>query len=160
MSVRMTWEEAVERLASTHTGIVTTLRRDGMPISTPVWFVVYGGSVYFGSPSKSKKVARLGRDSKVGFLVEGGERWAELWAVHLTGNATLIDDAAEQEAVTALLAEKYAGFSTPRSQYPEDSRRFYESDTQRVMYRIDAEDRVLSWDNTKLELGVVNPDLP
>jgi nitroimidazol reductase NimA-like FMN-containing flavoprotein (pyridoxamine 5'-phosphate oxidase superfamily) len=149
----MTREEVFERLASTHTGIVTTLRRDGMPMSTPVWFVIYAGAVCFGTPSKSRKAARLRRDSKVGFLVEGGKRWAELWAIHLTGHATLIDDVAEQEAVAALQAEKYAGFSTPRSEYPEDSRRFYESDTVRLIYRIDAEDRIVSWDNTKLGLA-------
>jgi PPOX class probable F420-dependent enzyme len=149
----MTRDEAYERLASTHTGIVTTLRRDGMPISTPVWFVVYDDAVYFGTPSRSKKAARLRRNPKVGFLVEGGTRWAELWAVHLTGNAAEVDDAAELEGVAAVQAEKYAGFSTPRSDYPEDTRRFYESDTRRIVYRIDAEDRILSWDNSKLGLA-------
>jgi PPOX class probable F420-dependent enzyme len=153
MSVRMTREEAFDRLASTHTGIVTTLRRDGMPISTPVWFVVHEDAVYFGTPSMSKKAARLRRDSKVGFVIEGGKRWAELWAVHLAGRATPVDDPAELAAVAAAQAEKYAGFSTPRHEYPEDTRRFYESDTRRIVYRIDAEDRILSWDNTKLGLA-------
>jgi PPOX class probable F420-dependent enzyme len=153
MSVRMTRDEALQRLAATHTGIVTTLRRDGMPISTPVWFVVHDGAVYFGTPSRSKKAGRLRRDTKIGFLVEGGERWAELWAVHLAGRATPVDDPAVLEAVAAAQAQKYAGFSTPRSEYPEDTRRFYESDARRIVYRIDAEDRILSWDNTKLGLA-------
>jgi PPOX class probable F420-dependent enzyme len=150
MSVRMTRDEAIQRLASTHTGIVTTLRRDGTPISTPVWFVVHGGSVYFGTPSRSKKAARLRRDPKISFLVEGGERWAELWAVHLAGRATPVDDPAELEAIAGVQAEKYAGFSTPRSEYPQETREFYERDTRRIVYRIEAEDRILSWDNTKL----------
>jgi PPOX class probable F420-dependent enzyme len=148
----MTRDEAWARLATTHTGIVTTLRRDGMPIATPMWFAVHDGAVYFGTPSKSKKAARLRRNPNVGFLVEGGQRWAELWAVHLTGVATIVDDAETVEAVGAVMAVKYAGFSTPRSEYPEDARRFYEADT-RLLYRIDAEERIISWDNTKLGLA-------
>jgi PPOX class probable F420-dependent enzyme len=153
MTVRMTRDEAYDRLAATHTGIVTTLRRDGMPISTPVWFVVHAGAVYFGTPSRSKKAARLRHDSKVGFLVEGGRRWAELWAVHLAGRATIVEDAEELATVAALQAAKYDGFATPRNAYPEATRQFYERDTVRLVYRIDAEARILSWDNAKLGLA-------
>jgi len=96
---------------------------------------------------------RLRRDDRIGFLVEGGLRWAELWAVHLTGRAVPVDDPTVLEAVAAVQAQKYAGFSTPRTAYPEATRRFYESDPQRVVYRIDADDRILSWDNTKLGLA-------
>src|SRR5262249_53743068 len=141
------------RIAAAHTGIVTTLRRDGMPISTPVWFVVHDGAVYFGTPSRSKKAARLQHDAKVGFLVEGGKRWAQLWAVHLAGHATLVDDADELHAVATLQGEKYAGYATPREQYPERTREFYDRDPVRAVYRIDAEDRILSWDNAKLGLA-------
>src|SRR5262245_15474006 len=148
----MTPEEAWERLAATHTGIVTTLRRDGTPIATPMWFCVHEGAVYFGTPSKSKTAARLRRDPRVGFLVESGQRWAELWAVHLAGVATVVDDPETIEAVGAVMAVKYAGFSTPRSEYPENARRFYEADT-RVLYRIEAEPRIISWDNPKLGLA-------
>jgi PPOX class probable F420-dependent enzyme len=153
MGVRMTRDEALARVASTHTGIVTTLRRDGMPISTPVWFVLHEGAVHFGTPSRSKKVARLRNDPRVGFLVEGGERWAELWAVHLAGTAAVVEDPATLEAVAALQSAKYAGFSTPRTEYPEGTRQFYERDTQRLVFRIDAEERIVSWDNTKLGLA-------
>jgi len=152
MSVRMSREEAFERMASTHTGIITTLRRDGMPISTPMWFCVHDGAIYFGTPSRSKKAARLRHNRKVGFLVEGGKRWAELWAVHLTGVATPVEDEATIERITALQSEKYAGFSTPRREMPANTRRFYESD-ERIIYRIDAEERIVSWDNRKLGLA-------
>jgi len=148
----MTREEAWERIASAHTAIITTLRRDGMPISTPMWFCADAGAVYFGTPARSKKAARLRRNPKVGFLVEGGTRWAELWAVHLAGTVTVVEDPETIARVTALQAEKYAGFSTPRSEMPEDTRQFYEADT-RALYRIDAEDRILSWDNAKLGLA-------
>ena len=37
---RLTADEAWREIASAHTGILTTLRRDGMPIALSVWFVV------------------------------------------------------------------------------------------------------------------------
>jgi Pyridoxamine 5'-phosphate oxidase len=33
-------DEAWEAVGAAHTGILTTLRRDGGPIALPVWFVV------------------------------------------------------------------------------------------------------------------------
>jgi PPOX class probable F420-dependent enzyme len=149
----MSREEALERIAVAHVGIVTTLRRDGMPISTPMWFNILDGAVYFGTPTKSKKAARLRNNPKVGFLVEGGKRWAELWAVHLTGTAVVVDAEETIARVAALSAEKYAGFSTPRSEYPEATRNFYEARDDRTHYRIDAEERFISWDNSKLDLA-------
>ena len=58
MSVRMSRDEAWDRIAAADVGIVTTLRRDGTPIATPMWFNVMDGAVHFGTPSKSKKAAR------------------------------------------------------------------------------------------------------
>jgi hypothetical protein len=124
-----------------------------MPIATPVWFVVHQGAVYFGTPSRSRKAERLNHDARISFLVEGGERWAELWAVHLTGHAALVDDKAELDAIAALQAAKYDGFATPREQYPEATRRFYDRDPVRAVYRIAADERILSWDNAKLGLA-------
>src|SRR5437868_9975745 len=110
----MTPDEVWARLAAAHTGIVTTLRRDGMPIATPMWFCVHDDAVHFGTPSRSKKAGRLRRDPRVGFLVESGTRWAELWAVHVAGVATIVEEQEAIDAVGAVMAEKYAGFSTPR----------------------------------------------
>jgi PPOX class probable F420-dependent enzyme len=149
----MSRDEAWARLAAAHVGIVTTMRRDGMPIATPMWFNVIDDAVYFGTPSKSKKAARLRNNPKVAFLVEGGKRWAELWAVHLTGTAVVVDVADTIARFAAMSAEKYAGFSTPRSEYPEDTRKFYEARDERTHYRIDAEERFISWDNSKLDLA-------
>ena len=92
MSVRMTPDEAWARIESAHTGIITSLRRDGMPIALPMWFCVVDGAVHFRTLARSKKAARLRHDPRISFLVEGGERWAELWAVHLAGTAVFVDD--------------------------------------------------------------------
>ena len=91
MSVRLTPDEAWDVLERAHTGILTTLRRDGMPISLPMWFVVLDRTICIGAPSGTKKLARLRHDPRASFLVESGERWAELEAVHLTGRIEVVD---------------------------------------------------------------------
>jgi len=151
VSVRMAREEAWARVATSHTGIVTSLRRDGMPVSTPMWFCVVDDAVHFRTRAASKKAAQLRRDPRVGFLVEGGERWAELWGVHVTGHATFVADDEVVARVQAALDAKYSTFRTPRTAMPDATRAHYEQPF--VVVRIDAEARIVSWDNTKLGLG-------
>ncbi|MGH7336515.1 MAG: pyridoxamine 5'-phosphate oxidase family protein, partial [Myxococcota bacterium] len=78
MGVRLTDEEVWEFLATAHTGILTTLRRDGTPIALPMWFVALDRAVYLRTLVGSKKMARIRRDPRVGFVAESGLRWAEL----------------------------------------------------------------------------------
>ncbi len=148
MSVRLTPEEAWRFVTDAHTGIVVTLRRDGMPVALPMWFAVLDRRIYLRTPARSKKVARLGRDPRVAFLVESGERWAELRAVHFTGRAEVIDDAAVLARVETELERKYAGFRTARADMPERTRRHYEQAF--ALIRIVPDPRFLSWDNRKL----------
>jgi PPOX class probable F420-dependent enzyme len=151
VSVRMSRDEMWEMLTNAHTGILTTLRRDGMPIALPVWFCVLDGHVHVRTPGRSKKVARWRHDPRVSFLVEDGERWAELRSVHLTGRAVEVEDPAVLAAVDEALAAKYQAFRTQRSAMPEATRNHYE--TSHVCIRIDHDDRILNWDNNKLGLS-------
>ena len=77
--MRLSNKEAWEVLAGAHTGILTTLKADGTPISLPMWFVAMDQRVYVMTPARTKKVARVTRNPRVSFLVESGERQAE-WA--------------------------------------------------------------------------------
>jgi PPOX class probable F420-dependent enzyme len=138
-------------LAEAHTGILTTLRRDGMPISLPVWFVVLDDRVFVSGPAPTKKFARLRADSRASFLVESGRRWSELRGVHLTGTARFVDDAGTRARVQAALDAKYAHFRTPRSAMPDATRARYETDVATI--ELVADDRILSWDNSRLDLG-------
>jgi general stress protein 26 len=150
MGVRMTRDEAWVRIAGAHTGIVTSLRRDGVPIATPMWFCVVDDAVHFRTPASAKKAVRLRHDPRIGFLVEGGERWAQLWAVHLAGRAVFVDDEDVIARVGDALTAKYSSFRTPRAEMPDATRSHYERPF--VVVRIDAEERIVSWDNTKLGL--------
>jgi len=92
MSIRLSEGEAWEVLRTARTGIFTTLRRDGFPVSLPVWFVVEDRTILVAGPAVTKKFARVRHDDRVSFLVESGERWRELRAVHVVGRAEIVGD--------------------------------------------------------------------
>jgi PPOX class probable F420-dependent enzyme len=147
-SIRLSADEAWDTVDRAHTGVLTTLRGDGVPISLPVWFVTLDRRIYVSGPAHTKKFARVGRDPRVSFLVEFGERWVDLLGVHLTGTARIVDDASLLERVAAALAAKYGGFRTPRDEMPDATRARYE--TVATTIEITPDDRILSWENARL----------
>jgi general stress protein 26 len=158
VSVRMTEEQAWAEVESAHTGIFTSLKMDGWPVSLPVWFVVVDRSIYLSTPDRSKKVIRIGNDERGCFLVERGERWAELAAVEIPVKATVVTDANEKGKVAELMNEKYQGFRTPRRKMPEATKAHYGSGT--AVIRLEPAGRLLTWDNSKLRLQSVGDGSP
>jgi PPOX class probable F420-dependent enzyme len=150
VGVRLSEDEAWAVLTASHTGVFTTLRRDGMPIALPVWFVVLDRTVCLGAPSRTKKVARLRHDPRASFLVESGERWVDLRAVHVTGRVEFVDDEHEMERIDHALDAKYRAFRTARAAMPERTRQHYAG---RTFLRLRPDDRILSWDNQRIPLG-------
>ena len=150
MSVRITADEAWAVVTTSHTGIFISLRRDGAPIALPLWFVVLDRRIYVSGPAGAKRVARIRRDPRVSFLVESGERWAELRAIHLSGRARVVTEPALLARVAAALEAKYAAFRTPRAAMPAATRTHYEATRATIEIAPDA--RVLSWDNARLGL--------
>jgi PPOX class probable F420-dependent enzyme len=147
MSVRLGVDEAWRVLSSAHTGILTTLRRDGMPIALPVWFVVLDRTICVSVPARTKKVARIRNDPRASFLVESGLAWADLEAVHLTGTIEEIDDFDLLDRIDDALDAKYGAFRTARADLPERTRAHY---ADRVFLRLHPDERILSWDNRRL----------
>jgi PPOX class probable F420-dependent enzyme len=148
MSVRLSPDEAWAVLNASHTGVFTTLRGDGVPIALPVWFAVLDRRIYVSGPDTVKRLGRVRRDPRVSFLVESGERWAELRAVHLTGRARIVTEPALLERVAAALDAKYAAFRTARAAMPAGTRAHYE--VPRATIEITPDARMLSWDNARL----------
>jgi nitroimidazol reductase NimA-like FMN-containing flavoprotein (pyridoxamine 5'-phosphate oxidase superfamily) len=148
VSVRLSDSEAWDVLGCSHTGILTSLRRDGFPVSLPVWFVVDDRVVLVAGPAASHKFARISRDPRIAFLVESGEAWKELRAVHLIGRAELVEHP-DWEAVDQLFEAKYAGFRTPREKMPASTRAHYAG--ARSLVRLTPTERLLTWDNKRLE---------
>jgi hypothetical protein len=135
-------------------GIAVTLRRDGMPIALPTWYAVFDRHIYLRTPPKAKKLDRVRRDPRGSFLVEAGSRWAELKAVHLTGVFVVEGYPPRQTLVNEAIDAKYAHLRTADELLPEGSQRHYAD--QRVVLRFDHNERILSWDNSKLRLKVAD----
>src|SRR5436309_6210422 len=88
-SPRMTEAEIWAFVTDAPTGILTTLRRDGVPVALPLWFACLDRIIYV--QTRGKKLERVAHDARASFLVESGHRWAELKAVHFTGRAEIVE---------------------------------------------------------------------
>ncbi|HWN35110.1 MAG TPA: pyridoxamine 5'-phosphate oxidase family protein [Pseudonocardia sp.] len=149
MGVALSEDEAWELVTRSLTGIVTTLDRHGYPVSLPVWFVVLDRLIYFRTPATSKKVARIARDGRAGFLVESGERWAELTAVSFRVAAAQVTDEPLCARVLAARAEKYRGRGTGgRDTLPKATVRHYAAES--AIVRLTPVGPPISWDNHKI----------
>ncbi len=150
-SVRMDEDECWSMVADAHTGILTTLRRDGVPISLPVWFAVVDRVIYV--TTRGKKLSRVRADQRSAFLVEAGERWADLRAVHLTGSASLVEPDADLRArIGAEMDRKYAAYRTASAAMPRTTREHYVQARGGTIAFV-ADPRILSWDNRRLGLS-------
>jgi PPOX class probable F420-dependent enzyme len=142
VSPRLAKEEAWAVLSEAHTGILTTLKADGTPISLPMWFVAIDERIYVVTPERTKKVARVQRNARVAFLVESGTRWTELQAVHLTGHARVVDDDGVRARVRAALDDKYAAFRTKGGDRNVDG-------IAMAVIELTPDDKFLTWDNSR-----------
>ncbi len=145
--IRLTEEEAWEEIASAHTGILTTLRRDGMPIALPVWFVAEDRTVEMMTPSRTKKIARVRHDPRAAFLVESGERWADLSGVHLTGRVEIVTDETATRRIEAAVNAKYAAFRPALAGLPASIQAYY---AKQVYLRFVPEGMILTWNNASI----------
>ncbi|NUK25887.1 PPOX class F420-dependent oxidoreductase [Streptomyces lunaelactis] len=86
---------------------VTTFRKNGTGVATPVWFAVDGGELFAWSRSDSWKIKRLRNDSRVVITVcDARGRIAE-GAPSVEGTARLVEGADAMSAIRGLLARKY-----------------------------------------------------
>jgi len=155
MGVRLNDDEAWAELDTAHTGILTTLRRDGRPVSLPVWFATVGRNIYVRTPAKTRKVEHVRNDPRATFLVERGERWIELCAVMVYADVELLEPGDEFEAASAAITAKYAGFGMESKamggkKVPDATKQHYA--TTSAMLRLSPTERLVTWDNSRLRL--------
>jgi len=149
MGVELAADEISDFLEKGHTGILTTLRRDGFPVTLPTFYVWHEGSIYFSTPVQTKKIARIKNDPRASFLVESGLAWAELKAVMLYGRVTFVEDDSLCARVADLLDDKYRAFATPDSKKPESAQKHYATIATLCF---NSEGEPISWDNAKMRL--------
>ena len=85
---------------------LTTYRKDGTPVATPVWQVSEGGDMYVVSDADAGKVKRIRRDGRVVVAVCDFRGRIAPGAPSAEATARLLDDGGTRTART-LLARKY-----------------------------------------------------
>ena len=157
MGISLDDDELWEYVTGAGTAVVTTLRRDGWPVSLPVWFVVVERLVYFKTFPTMRKAARIARDPRASFVVEDGTTWTELRAVCLYVTAQVLAAGAEAERARDALRRKYPpAVDVPVTRLPEASRAYYAASS--VIVRLTPTGPPISWDNRRLRL--LDPDPP
>jgi PPOX class probable F420-dependent enzyme len=156
MGVRLDDDEAWAELEAAHTGILTTLRRDGRPVSVPVWFAALERRVYVRTPAKTRKVDHVRRDPRATFLVERGDRWIELCAVMLHADVELVEPGDEYDTASAAIDEKYRGFGMKSptmggKKVPDATKRHYAG--RAALLRLTPVGDLVTWDNSRLRLS-------
>ncbi|MFE7356869.1 PPOX class F420-dependent oxidoreductase [Streptomyces sp. NPDC057543] len=87
---------------------LTTYRKDGTPVATPVWHVMNSGRLYVWTEASSWKVKRLRRDPRVKVVVCNVRGRIKPSAPEAVGTGRLLDaGSTETEAVRRMLGRKY-----------------------------------------------------
>lgn len=142
----MTPDERDTFLAQAATGVLTTLRQDGSPISLPMWFVVVDSDVHIRTRASAKKVGRIERDGRACFVVDSGAAWVDLRAVTISGALVDVTGSAAS-VVEEALNEKYRGRGVP-DRVPTRTAAHYADESR--YFRLVPQQRELTWDNSKL----------
>ena len=120
-------------------------------VALPIWYVCLDGLIYIGT--RGKKLIRIKNDPRASFLVEAGEKWAELRAVHMTGKAEIVDLNDELSArYRGELDRKYSAYRTAGRAMPKATREAYTKAVSGVV-RFTPDERILNWDNRKLGIS-------
>lgn len=104
----MTHEEAFAFLETgTRTGKVATIRADGSPHVTPIWFVIDDGDIVFNTWHTSAKAHHIRRDPRVGLAVDLQQ--PPYAFVSVQGTATISDNLDEVRRVATIIGRRYMG---------------------------------------------------
>lgn len=86
---------------------LTTFRRDGSAVATPVWFAEVGEGLVARTDARSAKVRRLRRDPRV--LVAPCTRDGSELGPHVPGRARVVERSAARAAYRSLIARYGVG---------------------------------------------------
>lgn len=142
----MSEAEIADFVATSRTGTLATIGRDGQPHLTAMWYAVLDGEVWLETKAKSQKAVNLRRDPRVSFLIEGGQTYDTLRGVSFEGTAEIVEDPEMLFRVGVSVWERYTG------PYSEEMRPAVDAMmNKRVAVRIRTR-RTRSWDHRKLGL--------
>ncbi|MBC7306661.1 MAG: PPOX class F420-dependent oxidoreductase [Dietzia sp.] len=91
----------------TRTGKLATVRADGSPHVTPIWFLLDGDEVVFNTSARSVKGRNLVRDGRVALCVDDDR--PPFGYVVLRGRARVLEDLGELEHWASRIGARYMG---------------------------------------------------
>lgn len=94
----------LETLAQAKYVSLTTIKRDGTPVATPVWVAGDGDRLYVTTPVQTGKVKRLRHTSRV--LLAPCDVRGKVSGEQVEGTARLLDDEGSKRVLT-LIDDKY-----------------------------------------------------
>ena len=120
---------------------------------TPMWFGWGGGQVYFYS--RGQKVANVRRNPSCSVIVDRNEKFPELQAVMLQGQAHVLEDSAAESAdphlaaVRVQMGRKFNG-GHGQAAVAEPAAMAATAAGRSRRWIVMRPERVVTWDNTKL----------
>ncbi|MEW6211561.1 MAG: pyridoxamine 5'-phosphate oxidase family protein [Acidobacteriota bacterium] len=113
----------------------------GYPRVVPVWFVLLDGECFLGTNSPSAKLKAIKRDSRVGWVIDGGPMSAYKGA-SFRGRAEEVTDSALRANIYNALGNKY--FGSP--DHPKYVELYGEVDNPEVVYLRLRVENSLTWE--------------
>ncbi|MFF2369943.1 PPOX class F420-dependent oxidoreductase [Agromyces sp. NPDC058110] len=89
---------------------LTTFRKDGTPVPTPVWFALDGDRIVVQTPAGTGKLKRLRRDARVTVAPCDMRGRVRAGAPESAGSAEIVTEVAEATRLQGLLRRRY-GFT-------------------------------------------------
>ncbi|MEU3625509.1 pyridoxamine 5'-phosphate oxidase [Amycolatopsis coloradensis] len=109
-------QSLIERLTRERNAWLCTLRADGSPHVTPVWFVYLGDVFWVSSGDRNVKVRNVAEDPRVSLALEDGD------APVVAEGLARVHREALREDVLAALAAKYDGWAAGEEVEPFGAR--------------------------------------
>lgn len=151
MSVKLTSQEIDDFLRTANTLIISTIRKSGEPLMTPIWYVWMDEAFLVRTGADSAKVQHIRRDPRACCLVEEGEAWVDLRAVVANCDVAIVHDPDTISRFQIAFDKKYAKSRPERASLPSSTQSHYGSD--RVVLRFTPRDGELrSWYNRKIRM--------
>ena len=123
--VRLTEDEARERLTAARVARLATAGADGQPYLVPVTFAVDDDLIYITVDHKPKTTVKLKRlrnireNPRVALLADHyDDDWDQLWWVRVDGWASIVDDSRAVTHPIDSLAERYEQYRATRPSGP------------------------------------------
>lgn len=100
-------ENAPVQLAGEKFVSLTTFKRDGNPVASPMWIVGDGPLLWLWTPAESVKVARVRRDPRVTLAPCGRTGKVRAGGTAVEGTAEVVTEPRKVARVESLLKRKY-----------------------------------------------------